>query len=227
ATKIVSPPPKPDEYQIDYAKAGEKVHALSTEVKSLEDKDIITVADLTVLLLRKMFPKLKDVSDLELLFALQMCKAYNLNPIRKEIFLIPYKNKDGSITISLQPSQDIYAIRATTDPDYDGMKSGIIVKPKDGAFKDREEREGQIYDHTNEEIIGGWATGYRKSWKQPTTHRVAFSVYNKNSDFWARDPAFMIEKVARSQCWRRLYPDKFSKLYDEAEMPEQPTEVKS
>ena len=157
-----------------------------------------------------------QVSDKEVAMYVQLCKAQQLNPFLKEAYLIKYSN---STPASIVVSKDAFTKRAEAHPQYDGMKSGIIVMSKDGKIT---EREGAFH-LPNENVVGGWARVYRKDKKTETYDSVAYDEYavkdsNGNiNTMWRTKPATMIQKVAEVHALRKAFPERLSGMYVEEE----------
>lgn len=157
-----------------------------------------------------------EVTDKEVAMYVQLCKAQQLNPFLKEAYLIKYSDKQPA---SIVVSKDAFTKRAEAHPQYDGMKSGIIVMSKDGKIT---EREGAFH-LPNENVVGGWARVYRKDKKTETYDSVAYDEYavkdsNGNINImWHSKPATMIQKVAEVHALRRAFPERLSGMYVEEE----------
>lgn len=157
-----------------------------------------------------------EVTDKEVAMYVQLCKAQQLNPFLKEAYLIKYSDKQPA---SIVVSKDAFTKRAEAHPQYDGMKSGIIVMSKDGKIT---EREGAFH-LPNESVVGGWARVYRKDKKTETYDSVAYDEYavkdsNGNiNTMWRTKPATMIQKVAEVHALRKAFPERLSGMYVEEE----------
>lgn len=157
-----------------------------------------------------------QVTDKEVAMYVQLCKAQQLNPFLKEAYLIKYSN---STPASIVVSKDAFTKRAEAHPQYDGMRSGIIVMSKDGKIT---EREGAFH-LPNENVVGGWARVYRKDKKNDTYDSVAYDEYamrdgNGNiNTMWRTKPATMIQKVAEVHALRKAFPERLSGMYVEEE----------
>lgn len=158
-----------------------------------------------------------EVTDKEVAMYVQLCKAQQLNPFLKEAYLIKYSDKTPA---SIVVSKDAFTKRAEAHPQYDGMKSGIIVMNKDGKIT---EREGAFH-LPNENVVGGWARVYRKDKKNDTYDSVSYEEYavkdgNGNINImWRSKPGTMIQKVAEVHALRKAFPERLSGMYVEDEM---------
>jgi len=111
----------------------------------------------------------------------------NLNPFKREIYVIPFKNKEtGKYEISLLTGYEVYIRRAN--------ESGLL--------------DGWSFDFVGE---GGnrrcILTIYRKDWQNPFKFSTVLKEVNKNTAFWKLEPEFMHFKVTASRGFRLCFPD--------------------
>jgi len=156
------------------------------------------------------------VSNQELIFFMNICKARKLNPLVKDCYLIKYGNEPAAIVTSI----DFYRRRARAQKDCTGWKKGVIVLTKDGTPK---ETFGIVLP--GEKLVGGWFEAKPKGWEEPLRVEVNLEAHiKKTSDgrttrFWSpENQASQIMKVAESQGLRTLWPDEFAKLYTQEEI---------
>ncbi len=147
----------------------------------------------------------------------ELCKVRKLNPFLKEAYLIKYSEKQPA---SIVVGKDAILKRAVLNPKYDGMKSGIIVLDSKG---NETERRG-TFKKENETLAGGWAEVYRKDWSHPIYVSVALDeVIQKKNDGtpnsnWTKQPATMVEKVAKVRALRETFVEDLAGLYEAEEM---------
>ena len=152
----------------------------------------------------------------------ELCKVRKLNPFLREAYLIKYKAGQPA---SLVVGKDAILKRAVLNPNYNGIKSGIIVQKEDGTI---EERKGLFYIPEKEKIVGGWAEVYRKDWEYPTYCSVSFEeVAQRKSDGslnanWTTKKATMIEKVAKVRALRETFVEDLAGMYEAEEMDNPP-----
>ena len=156
----------------------------------------------------------------EVILFITQCQHLKLNPFLREIYLIKYSQTDPA-TIVL--GKDAFLKRAEANEKYDGATAGVYIKDIDGKL---EKRTGTLV-LDGEELVGGWATVYRKDRKYPVEISVSFKEYvgmKKNGEVnrqWKRMPATMIRKVPLVQAHRESFPTLLSDLYDESEISSQ------
>ena len=149
-------------------------------------------------------------SDTELVMFQKKCEHYGLNPFLNEIYLVKFKDQPAQTIVS----KDSMLSRAYENPNYKGMKSGIVVETVKGELV---EREGTI-KLPKESIIGGWCIVYNDRLDNPVVVKPLFSEYNKGRAMWLTMPCTMIEKVAIARALRNAFPKMFAGQYIEEEM---------
>lgn len=147
----------------------------------------------------------------------ELCKVRKLNPFLREAYLIKYSsNQPASIVVG----KDAILKRAVLNSKYDGMKSGIIVTNSEGEII---ERKG-TFKLPDEVLVGGWAEVFRKDWENSIYSSVSLeeAIQKKgngepNSN-WSKQPATMIEKVAKVRALREAFVEDLSGMYEAEEM---------
>lgn len=125
----------------------------------------------------------------EIVLFLNQCQMFQLNPFKREIYLIKY----GSYPADIVVGYEVYLKRAEMSKQWAGMESGTkgSVKKKD---------------------LIAWVKIYRKDWKNPLYHEVEYEEYVKKTSagevtrFWNKMPKTMLKKVAISQGYRLTFP---------------------
>ncbi len=141
-----------------------------------------------------------NVTDQEVVMFLELCKAQKLNPFVKDAYLIKYGNQAAQIVTG----KDVFIKRAYENPNFDGMKAGVVILKRDGSL---EYREGSL-KLPNETLVGGWCEVYLKDKRCPAKAVVSFDEYagrkanGQLNSMWANKGATMIRKVAQSQALR-------------------------
>jgi len=147
----------------------------------------------------------------------ELCKVRKLNPFLREAYLIKYSNNQPA---SIVVGKDAILKRAVLNDKYDGMKSGIVVLSETGEVI---ERKG-TFKLDNEQLVGGWAEVFRKDWNNSIYCSVSLAeVIQKkgngepNSN-WSKQPATMIEKVAKVRALREAFVEDLGGMYEAEEM---------
>lgn len=116
---------------------------------------------------------------------IDICAAFGLNPIKKEVYGVLYNGKNG-------------------------RKFNLIIGYE--SYIKRAERSGRL-DGWNVEVIGNRPnmkavlTIYRKDFKQPFKHEVYLEEYDTGRDLWANKPRTMLKKVAIAQGFRMCFSE--------------------
>lgn len=147
----------------------------------------------------------------------ELCKVRGLNPFLREAYCIKYSNKTPATIVV---GKDAILKRAVLNPKYNGMKSGIIVTNENGEEK---KRTG-TFKLLNETLVGGWAEVFRKDWENSIEASVSLEeVIQRKSDGepnsnWTKQPATMIEKVAKVRALREAFVEDLGGMYEAEEM---------
>lgn len=153
----------------------------------------------------------KTCSDTDAIKFVAMCQARRLNPFEGDAFLIGYEDKDGTPKYSLITAHQAFLKRAELNPEYDGMKSGVIVE--EGTPPVLRDLEGDFYVEGTQRVVGGWATVFFKNRKQPMHKRIRLKRFQKSFGIWQEDPAGMIVKCAEADALRSSFPTMLGGLY--------------
>lgn len=167
--------------------------------------------------------KAELVTEQEIVYFMNICRARGLNPLIKDCYLIKYSSDPAAIVTSI----DFFRKRARVQRDCKGWQKGIIVQGK----------EGIKYTHglilKGEELVGGWFEATPEGWKVPFKLEVNLAGYlrykktykgneitgQELTRFWEpENQPTMIAKIAEAQGLRTLWPDSFEKLLAEEEV---------
>lgn len=178
-----------------------------------QDKLKLTVAMVKSMLAvptkSKKYPEDKDCIKF-----IALCQARKLNPFEGDAFLIGYDTKDGPV-FNLITAHQAFLKRAETHPQFNGMRSGVIVE-RDGNLVDL---EGDFHLETDK-VIGGWASVYFKNRQHPMIKRLRLKRFQKPWGIWQEDPAGMIVKCTEADALRSSFPTMLGGMYMREEMKE-------
>ncbi len=162
-------------------------------------------------------------SDSEFLLFIQQCKATGLNPFKREVWLIPGKEKQNGDRTPAQIMTGIngfYAI-ANAHPLFDGIEleygPEIVVELK-----------AQKAPTKTSVVAPEWveAKVFRKDRSRPQSARAYWREYSKDlvsyyghPTIWAQIPSVMLSKCAESMALRKAFPQELNGLYTQEEMP--------
>lgn len=140
-----------------------------------------------------------------------LCKARKLNPFLREVYCIKYGNSPATIVVG----KDAILKRATLHPQFDGYKSGVIVRTAEGEIVNR----NGCFKLDSDELVGSWCEVFRKDWKNSVYASCSFSEINqpKNTS-WQKQPCVMSEKTAMVRALRSAFVEELAGMYDSAEM---------
>lgn len=132
---------------------------------------------------------------------LEVCKAYNLNPFKRECYAVGYGDNWNIIT-----GYEVYIKRAERTGKLDGWDCEVEGSGTNMVAK---------------------LTIFRKDWSHPFHHYVSFNeAVQKKRDgsvnsMWAKMPSFMLRKVCIAQGFRLCFPDELGGMpYTSDELPE-------
>ena len=124
----------------------------------------------------------RGATDKELHVFMETAKLYGLNPIKREIYFVKYKNNPGQTLIGYE----YYLRRAEETKQLDGWN---VVFMKD--------------DFGDKAVV----TVHRKDREHPFTWEVYRSEVDKKQALWNVMPMFMTKKVAIAQAFRLAFPE--------------------
>ena len=171
---------------------------MSTEIVNQESRDLSpTQMDEITTYLKSLGTNLSDVHTKQFI---TLCREFQLNPLKREIYGIAYGNKFNIIV-----GYEVYLQRAEMTGKLDGWERGT-------------EGEGSA--------MKAWVKIHRKDWSKPFYHEVDYSEYVQRNfkgevnQMWATKPRTMLMKVAAAQAFRLAFPSHFAGMpYTSDEMP--------
>lgn len=162
------------------------------------------------------------LTEEEATVAYRLAKRRNLDVEAKQIFFVPYTDKQGRRTVVNQTSIDGFRLIASKSGKYGGcVEPKLTVKLKDGAkvVLPHEEYDPSEVEH----IISGTISVINLEFPQPQTATALFKSYCKQyngnpSGLWATMPDVMILKCAEALALRKAFPQDLSGIYTSDEM---------
>jgi len=140
-----------------------------------------------------------NLTEQQMALAINTAVMWNLNPFKREIHFVAFKDKYGNSKVSLITGYDVYIKRADRTGKLDGWKAWI------------DKKNGETYACI--EIK-------RKDFSTPFYHEVNMKEFKQNSPIWDKMPEFMIKKVAIAQGFRLAFPDELGGMpYTADELP--------
>lgn len=160
----------------------------------------------------------------DIVMFISLCKFNKLNPFLNEAYLVKY----GSQPAQMITSKEAYFKRAEENPNFKGIRSGIIVMRQNQI----QEVEG-CFQAPGDILLGGWAEVYRADRDYPVVAKVNLSEYDKKQSIWTEKKSTMIAKIAKVQALREAFPSQLGAMYTAeetsgyAEVSEVETETES
>jgi phage recombination protein Bet len=173
----------------------------------------------------------KVPDDRQCIKFVMLCKAKKLNPFEGDAFLIGFDGKDGP-EFSLVTAHQAFLKRAETNPEYDGMDSGVTVTAEDEPYVTddnkvrviRKTKTGYTYErpgdivYPDEKLVGAWARVDFKSRKTSMYKAIALEAFDKGRSLWSSNKSGMLVKCAEADALRSSFPTLLGGLYLEHEM---------
>jgi phage recombination protein Bet len=145
--------------------------------------EVVEVNDNLIVEYMNAFGIAKNLNEEQKKQFIEVAKAFQLNPFKREIHCIPY---GGSLTLIV--GYEVYLKRAERSGKLAGWKVWT---------------EGKLEDRSLKAICEIW----RKDWATSLRHEVYYSEYARNTQIWKEKPHTMIKKVAIAQAFRLAFPD--------------------
>jgi hypothetical protein len=137
-------------------------------------------------LVRVLFPQLQGVSDFEIAKAIALARKLGLDPLRKEVHLVPFK---GSVQLVVSYLE--YIKKAERSGKLDGWE---VRLGKD-----------ELGEYAEVEI-------FRKDWRHSLKWRAYLNEVKKDTPNWKAMPLFMLRKTAIAQAFRLAFPEETQEL---------------
>ena len=156
---------------------------------------------------------------------LAVAGTFGLNPWKREVYAVTFKNKDGSTDMSIVTGYETYIKRAELNPNYDGFEIDFKGSFKRGKVtKSSKNGTWQVDALVPDGEVSCVCTVYRKDRAHPTREEVFFDEYNKGNDMWIQKPRTMLKKVAIVSAFRKAFPFDFGGMpYTNDELPDHMT----
>ena len=167
----------------------------------------------------------KELNDTQFKQFVAVSLAFGLNPWKKEVHPVVYKNKDGSYDLSIVTGYEVYLKRAEMNPNYDGFS----IEFKGGFKRGKVTKQGkngswQVDALVPDGDVSCICTVYRKDRAHPTREEVFFDEYDQGNSMWQSKPRTMLKKVAIVSAFRKAFPFDFGGMpYTSDELPDNMT----
>ena len=130
---------------------------------------------------------------------LEICRAYQLNPFKREIYGIQGWDSEKGDILTIIVGYEVYLKRAERTGKLDGYEKTVDF-----------DKDGNLFSAT--------VTIYRKDWSHPFTHTIYANEFTRKKKdgtpmkMWATMPIFMLIKVCIAQAFRLCFPDEMGGL---------------
>jgi len=176
-------------------------------------------------------------TDLEFEYFIAFAQRVELDPLLKQVWLIPRRQKDetGTWVEKMEPQVAEIGMRARADrlPGYRGTTGDAVFAGDEFLVNAGEGTVTHAYSleartKAGNKVIGAWARVEREG-RRDTVVFVTFesrvqTFFDREkrqqvpTPFWIKDPAGQIAKCARAEALRRAFPDVFSGVFIAEEM---------
>lgn len=167
----------------------------------------------------------KELNDTQFKQFVAVSLAFGLNPWKKEVHPVVYKNKNGGYDLSIVTGYEVYLKRAELNPNFDGYE--IEFK---GSFERKTfQKQGDYGPYNVTEVVPKGdvscvCTVYRKDRSHPVREEVFFDEYDQKNSMWKSKPRTMLKKVAIVSAFRKAFPfDLGGMPYTSDELPDNMT----
>lgn len=152
----------------------------------------------------------------------ELGKAANLNPFKKEIWCIKFKDSPAQIIIA----RDGYKKIAQLNPEYEWHQPCAIYE-NDKITMINGEIHHERANGNRGQLTGAYCLVKRKSSSRAMLAEVSMEEYNSGQGLWVQNPKTpwlkakpetMIKKVAEAHALRMAFQDSFAGTYIEEEM---------
>lgn len=194
---------------------------MSNEIAATSEENKVT-KDLLLDYLKTMNKGLNEQQTKQFL---AVAGTFGLNPWKREVYAVTFKNKDGSTDMSIVTGYETYIKRAELNPNYDGFEIDFKGSFKRGKVtKTSKNGSWQVDALVPDGEVSCICTVYRKDRAHPTREEVFFDEYNKGNDMWLSKPRTMLKKVAIVSAFRKAFPIDFGGMpYTNDELPDNMT----
>lgn len=161
--------------------------------------------------IKKAHPQLKE-KDLELL--IHISQRTGLDILRKQLWVVTRKDKDGNPIVTIQTGIDGFRCVAERTGKYAPGKESLIILDDNGNIISATAYVKKMTDD------GTWhevaSTAFFEEFVQTYCDKITKT--NKPTKFWLEKPKLMLAKCAESLALRRAFPDALSGIYTKEEM---------
>lgn len=175
---------------------------MEQETKEIIERKELSEKDINLLISVNVLPK--DISKEMVEFFMAFCKQTNLNPFKRQVYIVPRFSKTKGMTYTIQTGIDGY--RAIAD------RTGVCAGIDDPVYDNEKKPEKATV------IVYKMVNGVRC----PFVASARWNHYypsNENAQFmWNKMPHLMLGKCAEALALRKAFPNELSGTYTDEEM---------
>lgn len=138
----------------------------------------------------------------------EIAKAYHLNPFRREIHAVPYRDANGRLSISVIVGYEVYLKRAERSGKLAGWSCVVEGVPEIETYKikDKDGKEHIAYRVPQTCNCKAVLTIYRKDWSHPFGYEVYLRECFRDTKIWRERTLMMLKKATISTGFRLCFP---------------------
>lgn len=190
-------------------------------MKEKENELSIWEDNVTLEEIKKIFGK--GLSDGEFQIFVQLGRAMDLNPFKRELWAVKYGDNAAQIFVA----RDGYRKGISRTPNYEYHVADAVYS--NDKFSRNTSDGGVIHEYSLKDrgrVVGAYCLVYMKTSSRPYYVWVDIAEYDKGQSLWKSMKATMIKKVAECQCIR-MACTAFNGTYAPDEMEEDTTIIKN
>ena len=197
-------------------------------VRTEDTRAVAPVSEKTISDYLQAFGLASELTKNEVSQFVEVAKAFQLNPFKREIYCVPYGEGDKR-KLSIITGYETYLKRADLNPAFNGYETTIKGRFIPGKVT-RKGKNGGTYQADalvpDGEVFCECKV-YRKDRSVPTKVEIDFNEYNQHNSMWESKPRTMIEKVAIAQAFRKAFPNDMGGMpYTSEELPDEMTTIR-
>jgi phage recombination protein Bet len=193
-------------------KRGRKAMGETKEVAIQNQRTEIAITEQTLFNYLDAFGLATQLDNKEKTQFVEIAKAYQLNPFKREIYCIAYGQGEKR-KLSIITGYEVYLKRAERTEKLRGWKAwteGTYIV--ETSTKEVPTKAGGTWKKQVRVPVGDLKAIVeirRADWTDPFVHEVYLDEYSQDNDMWANKPRTMLKKVAIAQAFRMCFPDEF------------------
>ncbi len=157
----------------------------------------------------------KSLNESQKKLFIELAVSYSLNPFKREIYPITYKDKWGATNLSIVTGYEVYINRANRSGLLNGWKwkteGNIVFKDEYRRTQNNKDYIAKVIDR-DKSTLKAVVTIHRKDWSYPFVHSITVNEFCGEGPIWTSSPTFMLRKTAASQAFRICFTEELAGL---------------